>query len=93
MLGKSKWLLDSGASYHMTGELRKLAQDAHPIIVNMPNGQHSVATKRGMVQLNSNVTLHDVLYVPNLNCNLISIAQLVDELFCAVTFAHKLCVI
>ena len=38
----SEWLLDSGASFHMTRELSKLAQtyDDHPIIVNMPNGQY-----------------------------------------------------
>ena len=53
--GTSEWLLDSGASFHMTEDLSKLAQtyDDHPIIVNMPNGKHSIATKRGMVQLNS----------------------------------------
>jgi len=59
----------------------------------MPNGENSVATKSGLVQLNSKILLYDVLFVPGLNCNLISIAQLINELFCTVTFTHKLCVI
>ena len=93
--GTSEWLLDSGASFHMTREFSKLARtyDDHPIIVNMPNGQHSIATKHGIVQLNSNIILRDVLYVPDLNCNLISIVHLINELFCTVIFTHKLCVI
>jgi len=38
------------------------------------------------------VELHDVLYVPSFNGNLFSIAQLINDLFCVVTFTHKLCV-
>jgi len=37
--------------------------------------------------------LKDVLCVPQLCCNLISIAQLIDDLFCSITFTKKLCMI
>ena len=42
------------ASYHMAGDLSKLANthDAHSIIVNTPNSQYSLATKHAMFQLN-----------------------------------------
>ena len=43
------------------------------------------AVKRGSVQLNSKLVLRDVLYVPSLDCNLISIYQLLDEICCMVT--------
>ena len=36
--------------------------------------------------------LNDILFVHDLKCNLISIVQLVEDLFCTVTFNHKLCV-
>ena len=93
--GNGVWLLDSGASYHMTGDLKKLSKvrDIQPVLVGMSNGDNSIATKSGLVQLNSKIVLYDVLFVPGLNCNLISIAQLINELFCTVTFTHKLCVI
>jgi len=76
------WLLDSGASCHMTGDMKKLSRtyDIHPILMNMPNGQRSVASKQGMVKLSSIITLYDVLFVSGLTCNLISIAQLINDL-------------
>jgi len=79
----------------MTGDLSKLAQvcDTRPIVVDMPNGHRTIATKYGTVQLNSDVILYDVLYVACLNCKLISIVQLINELFCTVTFTYKLCLI
>ena len=93
--GNSDWLLDSGATCHMTVDLKQLTKlhDIHPIFVKMPNGQSSVARKQGMVKLNSNITLHDVLFVPGLTCNLISIVQLINDLVCIVTFTPNLCVI
>jgi len=45
------------------------------------------------VKLNSSITLLNVLFVPGLTCNIISIAQLIDDLICTVTFTPKLCVI
>jgi len=61
--------------------------------IGMADGAISVATKRGMVKLNSNLILNDVFYLPRLNCNLISMVQLLNELLCTVSFSHKLCVI
>ena len=45
------------------------------------------------MRLNDKLILSDVLYVPGLNCNLISIAQLIEDLCCIVIFTRKLCVI
>jgi len=79
----------------MEGHLKKLSkvQDMQPILIDIPNGENSIETKSGLVHLNSKIVLYDVLFVPGLNCNLISIAQLINELFCTVTSTHKLCVI
>ena len=91
--GNGDWLLDSRANCHMTGDVSKLSKinDIHPILVNMPNGKTSMASKLGMVRLNSKILLHDVLFVPDLTCNLISITQLINDLVCIVIFAPKLC--
>ena len=93
--GKSIWLLDSGTSCHMTCELSLLrdVQDMDAVLVELPNGSETLAIKKGMVHLSSNLILNNVLFVPGLNCNLISIAQLVDDNICEVTFNKRLCVI
>ena len=93
--GKCDWLLDSGASYHMKGNLSLLSniREIVAVPVGMPNGAISYANKQGSVRLNNKLVLHDVLFVPSLNCNLISIAQLIEDLYCTVTFTYKSCVI
>ena len=52
-----------------------------------------LANKRGSVRLNDKLMLSDVLYVPSLNCILMSITQSIEDLCCIVTFTRKLCVI
>ena len=87
--------LDSGASCHMTENIN-LLRDIHevlPIEVQLPNGAYTSAIKRGFAYLSPNITLKDVLYVPKLNCNLISVGQLIDDLSCIVTFTNQHCVI
>jgi transposase InsO family protein len=60
--------------------------------VGLPNGQHALSTKEGSVVLDGGLKITNVLYVPRLNCSLISISQLSDELNCTVQFTNKLCV-
>jgi len=60
----------------MTGNLKLLSNlcDIQLVPIGMPNGTIPLANKRGSMRLNAKLMLSDVLYVPNLNCNLISIA-------------------
>ncbi|GMF65420.1 unnamed protein product [Phytophthora lilii] len=77
------WLLDSGASCHMTDErddfddFRELAA---PITITVASGEPLDAEARGTVrftlQNGSTVTLTDVLYVPMLDRRLVSVAAL-----------------
>ena len=93
--GKHSWLFDSGALYHMIGNLSLLTNvvNIDPIPVSKANGSITYAAKRGSVVLNSTLILQDVIYVPNLDCNLISAGPLVDEIYCMVTFFKKRCVV
>ena len=63
------------------------------MLVGMPNRVVTFANKRGSIRLNEKLVLNDVLFMPSLNCNLISIAQLIEDLCCTVTFTHKSCVV
>ena len=62
----SDWLLDSGVTCHMISDLGKLskAHDIHAILVNMPNWERGITSTKGMVKLNSTITLYDMLFVP-----------------------------
>jgi len=71
----------------------KEVQEIEAILVGLPNGAETLAIKKGAVQLNLKLILNNVLFVPGLNCNLISIAQLIDGNICEVTFTKKFCVI
>ena len=95
ILGNHVWLLDSGASCHMTGIENFLHNvcNIEPIPVEWPNKTTTLAVKKGSVYLNPKLQLRDVLYVPNLKGSLISIAQLINDIYCTVTFTPKLCVI
>ncbi|KAJ4812579.1 Retroelement pol polyprotein-like [Rhynchospora pubera] len=89
------WILDSGASHHMTGEFTYLQDvcDVAPSLVELPNGAQTVANQEGCVVLNGGLVLKRVLYVPTLKCNLISLSKLIHDNGCIVTFTNELCVI
>ena len=79
----------------MTGrkELLRELKDTASMLVYLPNGAKTVSTIVGRARLSPKIALTDVLYVPNLTCNLISIRQLISTINCQITFANALCVI
>ena len=73
------WIIDSGASDHMT--------DAHHLFstyspctgnlkVKITDGTLSPVVGKGSVHISESITLNPVLHVPHLSCNLLSISQL-----------------
>lgn len=62
------WLLDSGASHHMTGTLDQIYERSNlpPCPVSLPDEAQSTAILQGSVRLASELVLRNVLYVPNL---------------------------
>lgn len=80
----SKWIVDSGASYHMTN-VREYFTDLRPIkpfFIGIANGTHYPATGVGRVHIQlsnkSILTLYDVLYVPDFAVSLVSVQALND---------------
>ncbi|KAL2933792.1 Retrovirus-related Pol polyprotein from transposon TNT 1-94 [Bienertia sinuspersici] len=90
-----QWIIDTGASNHMSGNV-DLFVDLYDISsepVGLPNGKSTTATKEGRIKLSDSLYLDNVLYVPALNCNLLSVSQLLEKQQFLVLFTNKLCVI
>ncbi|XP_061354093.1 uncharacterized protein LOC133298774 [Gastrolobium bilobum] len=90
-----QWLIDSGASRHMTGSLNLLTKirKINHLSVTLPNGSVTLAEKEGTMMFNAQFKLSNVLYVPQLRCNLISVSQLLRNNSRMVTFTDKNCLL
>ncbi|KAK3032290.1 hypothetical protein RJ639_036247 [Escallonia herrerae] len=100
LVGKSlppthTWLIDSGASHHMTGNLNFFSSiwDIPPSPVGLLDDLQTNAIKAGSVSLADGITLHHVLYVPNLAVNLIFVSCLATDANCFVAFSNDICVL
>ena len=73
------WIIDSGASDHMTS-LSHLFKSYSPCSGNkkirVANGSFSPIAGKRAVRLSEKIELKSVLHVPNLSCNLFSVSKL-----------------
>ncbi|KAL6311255.1 hypothetical protein AAG906_035766 [Vitis piasezkii] len=78
LTGKQTWIIDIGASHHMTGTYECLngLRDIMPCLVGLPNGAETKALKEGTVTLGEKLKLRHVFFMPKLKCNLISYRNL-----------------
>jgi len=93
-LGNDIWILDSGASDHMSHDaklLHDLKSLVHPITVSLPNGQQVQVSHCGILKLNNSIELENVLLVPQFKYNLLSVKQLAKQLHCNVIFSEETC--
>nr|XP_025883619.1 uncharacterized protein LOC101258793 [Solanum lycopersicum] len=83
------WIVDSGATDHMvrTKDLlthgSTVKSSGH---VQLPNGDSTKVTHSGCSQLQGGEVVKNVLYVPDLNFNLLSVAKLTRQLNCCAIF-------
>jgi len=89
------WIIDSGATDHMTphssyfSSYNTLSYNQH---ITVANGYNTPITGRGNIHLQPSFSLKNVLHVPNLSNNLLSIHKITQDLNCAVTFFLSHCV-
>ena len=72
------WIIDSGASDHMTGIIGLLLNPVHQnqhSKINLPNGETSVISHKRSVSI-SPLTLKDVLHIPSFKHNLLFVQKL-----------------
>nr|GEX07440.1 hypothetical protein [Tanacetum cinerariifolium] len=89
------WIIDSGASHHMTCIIEDLSKLKEIVQwpVELPDGNIAMAKKEGDVCFDNGFVIRNVLCVLGLTCNLLSVPQLLDEGNCIVQFAPNICVI
>lgn len=86
--GEDTWIIDSGASDHMTYERSYFTHlsSSHVSSVTNANGETFPVLGTGSIQITPSLTLHNVLYVPALSHHLISVPQINAQSKCSVTF-------
>ncbi|XP_056687654.1 uncharacterized protein [Spinacia oleracea] len=91
-----EWIIDTGASHHMTGNLNVMLNpercEDNPQI-NLPTGQTSDISHTGSVKLHNYLELKNVLCVPAFKHNLLSVKKLAQDGKCKVIFHSDHCMI
>ena len=91
------WILDSGATDHITPYLTSFRSYKETVgpdnFITTTNGYRAKVKHIGSVKLTPNIILHDVLHVPELHFNLISINKLFSSLGCQILFSPSSCFI
>ena len=91
------WLIDSECTNHMTSDLElfKDLDRSRLSKVIIGNGDYIMVKGKGIVAIESCTStklIYDVMYVPNINQNLLCVGQLVEKIF-SVIFKKKKCLI
>lgn len=96
---KNSWYVDSGCSNHMTHDAEKLSdyqKTRRNFTIRVANGEEIPVKGRGNYVVkgcgNSKLPLENVLHVPRLSMNLISVSDLVKKEF-AINFDKRGCLI
>ncbi|KAK9675807.1 hypothetical protein RND81_11G032400 [Saponaria officinalis] len=89
-----EWIVDSGATNHMTAHLDMLdnvkLEKSRPKI-NLPDGSFVRVSHKGNVTLENGLKLKDVLYIPEFKQNLLSVNKLIRDNNFYVTFFDENC--
>ncbi|XP_074301595.1 uncharacterized protein LOC141632995 [Silene latifolia] len=76
------WIIDTGASDHMTFNIRLLHNVrilAKSLPIGLPDGSIKHVSKVGDVRLNDKILLQNVLLIPDFKQNLLSVSKLIDD--------------
>ena len=88
------WIIDSGASDHMTGDVSVFTTYTpchNHLNIRIADGSLSKVAGIGLVAVTNTIILDSVLFVPKLDCNLLSVRKLTQDKKCIAKFFPKLC--
>jgi len=89
----SSWILDSGVIDHICSSLIHFTSyhQINHIYVKFPNENKVIGNYSESVFLNQNHVIDNILYIPCFTFNLLSVAKLIDNLSCVLTFDSNGC--
>ncbi|GJW28735.1 retrovirus-related pol polyprotein from transposon TNT 1-94 [Tanacetum coccineum] len=85
----TKWVIDSGASDHMTGNSHIFNKfDTHTSSFHVTNADRSISQVlgSGTVNLSHSISLSSVFSLPKFSFNLLSVSRITSNLQCSVKF-------
>lgn len=89
-----EWIIDSGASDHMTPNLHLLTSPVPTTTsskINLPNGDTAMISHRGKIHLPNDLLLDNVLCIPYFKHNLLSVQKFSKENCCELKFYPSHC--
>ncbi|KAI5385309.1 hypothetical protein KIW84_072057 [Lathyrus oleraceus] len=92
---KDIWIIDSGATDHMTPYMSYLSSYSplpNKCHITVAIGSQTPIFGFGNIRLSPSLHLNHVLHVPKLSNNLLSTHKLTKDLNCVITFFHSHCV-
>jgi hypothetical protein len=94
----SEWILDSGASKHVTGSISEFDSyspypPTHRGTIQTADGTSQPIRGVGSVQCTPNIKLSSVLHVPAFPVNLVSLSTLIDQQDCNIMVNKYMCLI
>ena len=96
IFSKGKWILDTGATDHITfcdSQLTRIRCVTSICCINLPNGQRSPVKCIGDIELQNGLALLNTLCLRNFKFNLLSVSKLAKDNKCLVCFNDHMCVI
>lgn len=93
-MDRTNWIVDSGACTHVccnTEMFNTTYRLDRAVIVNLPDGASKRVIVAAHVQLNAEIILRDVLYLPGFTHNLLSVGQLIQDSGIKCTFYQTRC--
>ncbi|XP_074314571.1 uncharacterized protein LOC141649791 [Silene latifolia] len=93
---KIEWILDTGATNHITSQKHlfvSLNLMPKPILIGLPDGTIKLVKYSGDINLHSGIALSEVLFVPDIKYNLLSIGKISVHSGMTTLFDDTKCVV
>ena len=90
----SSWIIDSGASDHICGNLKWFHSynEIIPTHIKLPTSHFTIAKQSGTIKFSDDFIIHDVFYVPEFHFNLISVSKLTKFLSIVIFDGFQCCI-
>ena len=88
------WVIDFGATVNMTGYpnlFHSYKPSPRNLKIMITDGSLTTVAGTSTIDISPQISLKDVLHVPKLSCNLLSVSKIIKDLNCTALFSHSFC--